>query len=277
MKFKHEINKLPITAIVVGLNEGELLPKCFQGISFCSQVLYFDLGSLDNSIRIANDFGAEVIEHEKVPGCEWIHSKYANRTQFEWVLIIDPDEYIDPMLALEIEKKIKSIIPDNIGAFLVPIIYYFGNKKLNGTPWGGAKSKVLFVHNRRFQFTPNVHVGRKLKAGYSYEKIEFNSNNVIHHYWMRDFSKLFEKHKRYLENEGKARFAIGERTTLSKILICPFKHFYFSLIIKCGYKDRILGIFLSFFWAFYQTFALISLWKYQRNVGAHKNSGSYKF
>lgn len=71
--------QLPISAIIVGYNEARFLPACFSGISFCDEILYFDLGSSDNSIELANTYGATVIQHEKVLGCEWIHSKFAKK------------------------------------------------------------------------------------------------------------------------------------------------------------------------------------------------------
>ncbi len=47
------MDKIDISAIVVGFNESSLLPNCFQSIAFCKEINYFDLESSDNSVEIA--------------------------------------------------------------------------------------------------------------------------------------------------------------------------------------------------------------------------------
>jgi glycosyltransferase involved in cell wall biosynthesis len=257
------MQKLDISAIVVGFNEAELLKSCLGSIDFCKEVLYFDLGSKDNSTQIAKDAGATVIHHEKVLGPEWIHSKFATSTTFDWVLITDPDEVVDIQLRLEIQLLLENGIAENIGAIKVPCLYYYKGKRLKGTPWGGLNKRFFLVHNKRFSFTPQVHVGRKLLPGYQEHDIN-DESQCVHHYWMRDFDMLLEKHKRYLKNEGEARFNEGYRTSYFKIAIAPFRQFYFSYITNKGYLDQWIGVSLSLFWAWYQTAASIKLMQVQR-------------
>ena len=256
--------KLPISAIVVGYNEAHLLDECLSSISFCDEMIYFDLNSSDNSIDIANKFHAKVIKHVRVPGCEWIHSSFADKTINDWVLITDPDEVIDSSLAEELIMLFENGISPEVGAIIAPCLFYFKGSKLQGTSWGGINKRVLIANNRRFIFTPHVHSGRKLKEGFKYLEIDFKLSNAVHHYWMQSYKKLFEKHFRYLKNEGEARYSIGLRTSVKKISMEPWRQFAYSYITKKGYIDGLTGLFLSVFWAWYQTFALISLYKLQR-------------
>jgi glycosyltransferase involved in cell wall biosynthesis len=256
--------KLPISAIIVGYNESRFLPACFAGVSFCNEILYFDLGSSDNSIEIASNYGATVVQHERVLSCEWIHAKFVNKTKHEWVLITDPDEVVDFTLAAEISEWFKKGIPSTTGALLVPWLFYFKNHRLKGTAWGGANKRVLLVHNQRFSFTPQIHVGRKLNEGFEYMDMVFKQSNAVHHYWMQGYSKLLEKHLRYLKNEGAARYANGARSTVKQILMEPYRQFRYSFFTKKGFKDGLTGLFLSAFWAWYQTRALIALYKHSK-------------
>jgi glycosyltransferase involved in cell wall biosynthesis len=256
---------LKISAIVVGFNEGKLLQNCISSISFCDEILYFDLGSSDDSIKIAETLNAKVINHERVPGCEWIHSKFYKTTKHDWVLIIDPDEVVNQNLAREITLFfLNNKIDDIIGSIEAPEIYYFKEQKLKGTPWGGFdKHRVLIVNKNRFDFLPIVHMGRKIKSGFTTYKIKFNGNNYISHYWMSSYSQLIEKHKRYLVNEGLARYNTGNRVNILTIIKAPLKQFIISFFIMRGYKDYFIGFFLSLFWSWYQTSALIKLYRVQ--------------
>jgi glycosyltransferase involved in cell wall biosynthesis len=137
--------KLPISAIVVGLNEGQLLRCCLPALTACDEILYFDLGSTDDSIAVARRFGATVIEHPRVACCEEIHASHAHRTKNEWVLITDPDEVISPELMTELASVFATgRLHPGIGAVMAPWIFYFGQRALRGTPWGGLNRRVLW-------------------------------------------------------------------------------------------------------------------------------------
>lgn len=261
-------NKLPISAIVVGYNEAHFLKVSLPKLDFCDELIYFDLGSKDKSVEVATNNGAKIINHKRVPGCEWIHAKYSQTTRHKWVLITDPDEVLSTDLVLEIESLflLGKLSTKNIGCITSPLIYHFKDKPLKGTIWGGIGSRILLIHNERFNFKPLVHLGRELKIGYSNYDIPFKGKNYINHYWMVGYRKLFEKHIRYLKNEGEARYLKGHRISFISILLKPLKAFRLSFIYERGYKDGITGLFLSLFWAWYDTIASAKLYLYQRSV-----------
>jgi len=262
------IDKLPVSAIIVGYNEARLLEQALKPLSFCDEILYFDLGSEDDSKEIASGFGAKVIDHPRVDSCEWIHAKYSRSTKHEWVLITDPDEVLSEELVNEIHYIFNGGVSlDNVGAISSPWIFYFKGKRLYGTNWGGINRRMLLVNTNRFEFRELIHLGRKVKDGYTTYDIAFKGKNFIHHYWMIGFRKLFEKHSRYLRNEGEARFKNGIRSTPREIVLQPFRSFRNSFISARGYKDGFTGFFLSCFWAWYETSAKIRNYTYQKQTG----------
>jgi glycosyltransferase involved in cell wall biosynthesis len=257
--------KLKISAIVVGYNEIKQLEGCLKSISFCDEIIYFDLGSTDGSTNLAEKYCTKIIQHEKVPGCEWIHAKYYKSTKYDWILIIDPDEVISNKLSLEIISIFnKNTNLDCTAAIEVPEKYYFRDQILIGTPWGIDKFRILIVNKNRFLFLPLVHLGRKVLNGYETFRINLNGDNFVHHFWMTSFFQLYQKHKRYLLNEGKSRFEAGQRVNIKLILYSPFKQFLVSFILMKGYKNLFIGLFLSLFWAWYQTSAAIRLYRIQK-------------
>ena len=264
--------KLPISAIVVGYNEVHLLENSLPKLAFCDELLYFDLGSRDNSREFAESLGAKVILHEKVDGCEWIHAKYSKSTKHNWVLITDPDEVLSDELIDEIRTLFDGdILGDDVGAIRAPMFFYFKDKRLNGTNWGGVSHRVLIVNNQRFEFSGLVHAGRKVADGFVYHDIKFTEKNYIHHYWMLNYKQLFEKHRRYLKNEGEARYRIGRRTSFKEILKQPYRAFKYSFVSARGYKDGFTGLFLSLFWAWYECSAHIKNYRYQANKASTKS------
>lgn len=262
---ENSVTKLPISAIVVGLNEAHLLKNSLPKINFCDEILYFDLESTDNSVKIAKLNGARVIKHEKVPGCEWIHAEQYQYTKHNWILITDPDELITDYLIEQINNQFLKDYDQlsNAGCIMAPLSYYFKKQKLKGTVWGGIKYRTLLVHKQKFDFMPVVHLGRKLKDGYESFEIPYNGKNAIQHYWMNSYGNLIRKHIRYLKNEGEARFKNSQRTSLKELALAPIKSFRNCFFLAKGYKDGFTGLFLSLFWSWYETSALIRLYSIQ--------------
>ncbi|WP_224998854.1 glycosyltransferase [Cesiribacter sp. SM1] len=257
------MNKLPISALVVSLNEGKLLGDCLDSIYFCDEIVLVDLGSSDNSVQLAQSKGVQVIHHEVVPVVEIIRAKYYQQLEHDWILCIDPDEAIDKELRLDIERLFERGIARNVGVLHVPWQFYLAGKPLKGTIWGGIKEKRLIFHKDRVQLNSYVHNGLILKEGYTELSITYRNTNVLHHYWMQNVKQLIEKHRRYLALEGPTRYALGHRTTLRQLAIHPFLAFKLSFLDKEGYRDKISGFLLSLFWMWYSTASLDRLYRIQ--------------
>ncbi len=262
------INKLPISAMIVGYNEEKLLPKCLASIDFCDEILYTDLGSTDNSIKIAEQYKATIYKRNKanVPSCEMVQTEVVNYTKNDWVVFIDPDEVVDKDLQQQIRNEFDKISKSGIiGAVTVPWQFYFKNKKLLGTVWGGSNKKFFLVNKYRFDFLPIIHYGRILKKEFSNFDIIENKNktNILHHYWMNSYEVFLQKHKRYLKNEGKDNYNAGIRMGIKKTILTPFSAFIESFINRKGYKDGFAGLFLSIFWAYYKTHIALNILQIQ--------------
>lgn len=261
------MNKLPVSAIVVGRNDGVLLENCLSKLSFCEELIYVDLESTDNSVQTATEKGATVIHHLVVPVVEMVHAVVSKQTKHHIILITDPDEILDDQLIQQIPALIDLLNNESnrYAAAYVPMVNYFEQKQLKGTIWGGDYlGRTTLVNRNRFLFTPYVHNGRIPKDGYELYQVKRNGSNVVHHYWAQSKEQLIEKHKRYILREGEARFKNGKRTGIGKLLTVPFKSFYECLISTKGYKDGLRGWWLSVFWAWYQASCEINLFKYQQ-------------
>lgn len=253
---------MKISALVVGRNEANKLSNCLHSLSFCDEILYGDLDSSDNSIQIAEQFNCRIFSYKKFgPSCEYTQADLINHVKNDWVIMVDPDEVVDPALIRDIKKTLLNLDSDEtIGDIYVPWQFYFGNKKLKGTVWGYKKKKGVVVNRNRYEILPITHYGRRLKDGYKSYFIEPNGDNVLHHYWMDDTKSFIAKHKKYLKDEGIDRYNTGQRISIAGVLYNVFYQFIYCFIIAKGYKDGFTGIFLSLFWTWYSFRSNLSLY-----------------
>ena len=49
---------VPVSAVIVCLNESRLIAKCLESLSFCAEIVIVDSGSTDGTLGIIEDFAA---------------------------------------------------------------------------------------------------------------------------------------------------------------------------------------------------------------------------
>jgi len=256
-------SQMPFTAFVVTFNERRHLRECLNSLIGCNQLVVIDLGSSDGSLDIALESGAEVIYHRRAPIVEQVRKETVAYARNDWVIFLDPDE-IFPAAAIPDLLSTIAATP-SLGMIKLPWQFYFKGKPLHCTIWGRDNVKSAVVHKERVSFLGAVHRGLSILPGYSVFEYPREYRYFIRHYWVDSYKDLFEKHLRYLKEEGRARLFQGERFSFHKLIREPLSALKYNLFNYQGLRGGVLGVFLSFFYASYIFLSLCSLWKYQRH------------
>src|SRR5688500_4873774 len=99
-----------ISVAIVNFNEGEKLERCLKSISdFAQEIVVLDLGSKDNSKKVAEKYKAIFIPQKHVEYVELLRNTSIEKTSGDWVLILDPDEEITDKL----KEKFKNVIRED--------------------------------------------------------------------------------------------------------------------------------------------------------------------
>lgn len=252
---------MAITGIVITYNEERRLEACLKSLEFCSQLIVVDIGSTDRSLEIAKSCGAEILQRDWAPAVEQIWPNIIPNAKHEWIIRLDPDEIVPKELASDIAKATSSH-DKTIGMISLPHQYYFREKPLDTTIWGGINYIPRIIHRERIVFTDKIHGGHKCKPSYRIFEIPYNSN-ALKHYWVDTYQQLWEKHWRYIKLEGKSRYDDGQRFKLYYLAQETVRALYIGLILRNGWRGGFTGIFLSFFYAWYVFMSLLSLKLYE--------------
>jgi len=92
-----------ISACIVCRNEADRLEDCIASVGWADEILLLDLESSDGSGELARRHGARVISHPAVPIVELVRNKLAVHARGDWILVVDPDERVSPLLAEELQ------------------------------------------------------------------------------------------------------------------------------------------------------------------------------
>ncbi len=97
-----------VTAIVLTLNEARHLRRCLESLqSVGASILVVDSYSSDSTVQIAETHGAKVVQHPFINNAlqfNWALSQL--EPTVDWVLRLDADEFLTPLLIDEIKNRL---------------------------------------------------------------------------------------------------------------------------------------------------------------------------
>jgi glycosyltransferase involved in cell wall biosynthesis len=109
--------KLPMTAIILTFNEEIHVGRCISRIApHVERVIVVDSFSTDRTIEIAKSLGADVMQHpfkHQAEQFQWALDTC--RVTSAWVLRLDADEYLEPMLIEAIRQSLPGLEPEISG------------------------------------------------------------------------------------------------------------------------------------------------------------------
>jgi glycosyltransferase involved in cell wall biosynthesis len=119
---------LPVSVIIPARNEARNLPRCLASLGDVGEVYLLDSQSTDDTVRIAQSYGATVVQFHYRGG--WPKKRqWAMDTlplAYDWVLLLDADEVLTPELSAEIQCAIQD--PNFDGYYISLEMHFLGRR-----------------------------------------------------------------------------------------------------------------------------------------------------
>jgi len=117
-----------ITAIVLTKNEERDLPRCLRSLrDIAAEVYVVDSGSTDSTQKVAQKYGATVLNHAFESHARQFNWALDNiSTSAEWILRIDADEWLHPHLIRELRRLLPGLSPEVTGIVFPLRIRFLG-------------------------------------------------------------------------------------------------------------------------------------------------------
>lgn len=199
---------VPISVVVLSHNEADNLPRCLQAVRDCFEVVVVDDGSTDDSPQIASDCGARVVFHPFTSFADqrnWARDSAGLKNG--WILHLDADEVVPPVLLEEIRCRLSALDPRDAG--------FISRKVMLGEKWLRFSADYpVFVprllHRNGPYYTMRGH-GEVLAEG-PMKKVFFDTP-MLHYTFSKGWEDWRMRHQRYATAEaerirsGAARFS----------------------------------------------------------------------
>lgn len=95
-----------LSAFVTTFNNAHTLRICLESVQWADELVVLDSFSTDETLQIAEDFGAKIFQHEFL-GYGPQKQSAMEKTSHRWVLLLDADEALSPELQLEVQQLLK--------------------------------------------------------------------------------------------------------------------------------------------------------------------------
>jgi glycosyltransferase involved in cell wall biosynthesis len=231
-----------ITTVIITKNEGQNIEACIRSAKLVSEeIIVVDCGSIDNTVLLAKNEGAKIIE------VEWQcygHSRNtgAAAAKNNWILSLDADERISTPLGSILSQM---ELQDSSCIYKIRRENFFQNQKLNYGTLGFEKvPKLYHRHNATWDLFP-VHE-RLITNGHTK-----TIKQSILHFGIPGLQEHIEKKEHYALLSAKKYIQQGKRPTFIKRYLSPVFNGLKSYFFQAGFLDGKKGWDIAFTISYY--------------------------
>ncbi len=206
-----------------------------------------------NSLSFADELLIE--EHPHIDNFSLIRNKALLRASHEWVLFVDDDELVSPLLAKEIKQAIQN--SKIKGYFLFRWDFFLGRQLKHGE--NGKLKFLRLARKSAGTFNRPVHEVWLVKG-----KLGTLRNPLLHQPHV-SIASFLSKINRYSNLDAQYRFEKGFRSNLFKLSFYPFFKFVFNYFFRLGFLDGTPGLIMAVMMSFhsFQTWTKLYLLQHQ--------------
>ena len=248
-----------ISVVITTANESKVLRRCLDSVkNIAGEILVFDLSSIDDTQKIAEDFGAKIIIHPHADYVEKVRDISIKAAGSDWIFILDPDEVVSQGLAEKIKEFIKS---ENISAYNIPRKNIFWGRWVSHTNFWPDRQIRLFKKNK-VTWPERIHTYPIIEG--VVVDLPATASCSILHYGYDNFAEFFDRQNRYssieVENIGLAGTFSWPDMIWKSIRVWLVRY-----IKHLGFLDGYLGLFLVYNLMITQLSISVKLWERKRS------------
>jgi glycosyltransferase involved in cell wall biosynthesis len=249
---------IPVTAIVLTLNEAENIRACLAGLARVKDVVIVDSGSHDGTIEAARSErpGIRVLEHPfRDFGEQRNYAIDQCGAGVEWILFVDADEHCTDQFLDEVARFIADP-GEKVGAYVAGKNYFLGRWLKHSTLYPSYQLRLLKRGHVRFR--KEGHGQLELSDGPLHYLVE----GWRHEPFQRGVHHYMERHNWYTTEEAElqrrasrepvqlasllSRNVVARRRALKHLAARlpgrPLIHFLYLYVVRGGFRDGYPGL-----------------------------------
>jgi glycosyltransferase involved in cell wall biosynthesis len=231
-----------LSVIILTHNDEDKIAKTLESVSFAEEIIIIDDDSNDLTCDVAIKYKPKIFIHPLTNDFSKQRNFGLTKAKGDWILFIDSDEIVTPLLQKEILGQIKNN-PNINGYFLKRTDFFSGRELKHGET---ANVKLLRLARKDTgKWVRSVHETWVI-TGKTDELI-----NPLSHYPHPTITEFLSEINRYSSLNAKFFYDQGVRVNLWQIIGYPLGKFIINYILKLGFLDGIPGIIVALMMSFH--------------------------
>jgi glycosyltransferase involved in cell wall biosynthesis len=226
-----------VSAIVITKNAEPTLRRCLESVRWADEIVVFDSGSTDRTPEICREFGASFTVTEDWPGCGPQRNRALERTQGEWIVALDSDEWLSPELQAEIGRVVE--VPGAQVAFATPRRSSFCGRYMRHSGWWPDYVVRIFRRGSARFSEDSLH-DRLIATGAT-----GRLKSPIMHEAITNLDQMLAKMNLYSTGSATMFHREGRRASLATALVHGSWAFFRTYIVRLGFLDGREGFMLA--------------------------------
>lgn len=224
-----------ISVVIIAYNEEKNMDRCLASIKgVADEIIVVDSMSTDNTVAIAESYGARVVQHAFEGFIE--QKNFATeQAAHDWILSLDADEALSPEL---IQSILHVKAQPGCDAYRMNRLTNYCGQWIRHCGWYPDKQLRLYNRTKGSWQGERVHEYWQLSGANS--AIGQLKGDLLH-YSFYTVSDHLKKIERYTELAARTAVEKGKRASLLKIWISPKWHFFNEYFIRLGFLDGFYG------------------------------------
>lgn len=240
-----------LSVIIITKNEAHNIEGCLASVAFADERVVVDAGSTDGTAEIAQRLGARVTVTPDWPGFGVQKGRALALASGRWVLSLDADERVGPVLARAIQAVVAADTSGQgsdaasaaegatLPGYELERLSSFCGQWMRHGDWYPDRVLRLFRRSRG-RFTEDLVHERVVVDG----PIGRLDGDLLHH-TMPSLHDALDKMNRYTTGRAIDRVRAGRRGGLGAALVHGLWAFLRSYVLKRGFLDGRLGFVLA--------------------------------
>lgn len=244
-----------ISVVIPTYNCSDDLHKCLESVSWADEIIVVDMGSTDNTVKVAQEHRATVYMNIPKDGNFDQNRKIAmKKSKGDWILKLDSDESLTPELQQEIQRLLVNDDASINGYNLYNKTFMFGHEVRHGFIKPGSH-ELRLVRNGVWHYNPYRF----------HQLITVNGKtNFLNHYYLHNNARTISNfiNKMNLYTDLDANHA-GKKISILRVILAPIRTFNKLFFFQSGYLDGRVGFITSSLFAIYNLVEKIKIWDLQ--------------
>lgn len=258
-------NKIKISCVIITFNEEDNIADCLESVKWCDEIILVDSGSSDNTINIAESFGAKI--HKKEFNGFGEQKRFAvSLAENDWIFNIDADEVVSNELQNNILRRYASRTNMPAGFYIHRQLCFIGKKFKYGRE---SRELLLRLFNKKFgnYNTAKVHENIELKG--TTGKME----GILLHNSYKTIEQYFKKFNDYTTRAAIELYSLKKkRSIVLTFLLFPL-YFLKNYFLRRNFLNGQEGLIWAFFSSCYPVVKYLKLWMlYNRQKTINTNN-----